>query len=233
MWNNKFKAITFSIDDGCASDKQVIEIFNEYGIKGTFNLNSGLLGKPLITRDQKGNILERFEKTRAKDVRDIYFNHEIAVHTRTHKDNLLTSCAEEIIDQVESDRIALEKLVGYKIVGMAYPCGFCDERVANVIGEKTPIKYARTIEATYRFDMQTDLMRFNPTIWWGDERLFDLSERFLKLETEIPQLFYIWGHSFELERGQAISFDKLEKLCVLLSNKQDIFYGTNKETILI
>ena len=36
------KYFIFSIDDGTVYDKKVIEIFNKYNIKATFNLNSGL-----------------------------------------------------------------------------------------------------------------------------------------------------------------------------------------------
>lgn len=41
MWNGKKKAVTFSFDDGVTQDIRLIEIFNKYGLKGTFNLNSG------------------------------------------------------------------------------------------------------------------------------------------------------------------------------------------------
>ena len=44
MFNGKLKAVTFSYDDGVTQDKRLIEIFNKYGLKATFNLNSGLLG---------------------------------------------------------------------------------------------------------------------------------------------------------------------------------------------
>ena len=44
MWNGKKKAITFSFDDGTIQDVRLIEILNKYGLKGTFNLNSSLLG---------------------------------------------------------------------------------------------------------------------------------------------------------------------------------------------
>ena len=44
MYNGKNKAITFSYDDGLMQDIRMIEIFNKYNLKGTFNLNSGLLG---------------------------------------------------------------------------------------------------------------------------------------------------------------------------------------------
>ena len=44
MWNGKKKAVTFSYDDGVMQDIRLIEIFNRYGLRATFNLNSGLLG---------------------------------------------------------------------------------------------------------------------------------------------------------------------------------------------
>ena len=45
MWNGKKKAVTFSFDDGVTQDIRLIEILNKYGLKGTFNLNSGLMAK--------------------------------------------------------------------------------------------------------------------------------------------------------------------------------------------
>ena len=36
----KFKALTFSYDDGNVADRRLVEIFNRYGMKGTFNLCS-------------------------------------------------------------------------------------------------------------------------------------------------------------------------------------------------
>ena len=35
------KALTLSYDDGSIYDRKLIEIMNKYGLKGTFNLNSG------------------------------------------------------------------------------------------------------------------------------------------------------------------------------------------------
>ena len=37
----KFKALTFSFDDGVVQDQKLIDIFNRNGLKGTFNLNTG------------------------------------------------------------------------------------------------------------------------------------------------------------------------------------------------
>ena len=38
------KALTFSYDDGVTQDKRLIKILNKYGLKCTFNINSGLFG---------------------------------------------------------------------------------------------------------------------------------------------------------------------------------------------
>ena len=45
IFGGKNKALTFSYDDGVTQDVRLIEIFNKYGLRATFNLNSGLLGK--------------------------------------------------------------------------------------------------------------------------------------------------------------------------------------------
>lgn len=43
-FNGKKKAITFSYDDGVTQDIRLIELLDKYGLKCTFNLNSGLQG---------------------------------------------------------------------------------------------------------------------------------------------------------------------------------------------
>ena len=48
MWNGKKKAITFSFDDGVTQDRRLVEIFNKYGLKATFNLNSELLDRKSV-----------------------------------------------------------------------------------------------------------------------------------------------------------------------------------------
>ena len=60
MWNGKNKALTFSFDDGVRQDKRLIEIFDKYGLKCTFNLNSGLLGKDIYL-EREGVRVEHFK----------------------------------------------------------------------------------------------------------------------------------------------------------------------------
>lgn len=133
MWNGMKKAVTFSYDDGVTQDRRLIKIFDKYGLKATFNLNSGLLGTAnLLVRE---DVTVSHCKSRACEVKEIYKNHEIAAHTLTHP-SLPRLSDEEIVEQVEKDRLALSELAGYEVLGMAYPGGGpnCDERVADIVG---------------------------------------------------------------------------------------------------
>ena len=227
----KKKAITFSYDDGVTQDIRLIELLNKYGLKCTFNLNSELLSKKgMLIRE--GKRIAHY-KIHAEDVKNIYEGHEVAVHTLTHPN--LTQCDDkEIIHQVETDRLNLSGLVGYEVVGMAYPCGGVnnDDRVASIIKENTGVKYSRTITSNNCFDLQENLYRFNPTVYHLNcEEMMQSGREFIELKTEEPKVFYIWGHSYEMDYG-ADYWVKLEEFFKLISNKEDIFYGTNKEVLL-
>lgn len=230
MWNGKSKAITFSFDDGVIQDVRAIEILNKYNLKATFNLNSSLLGIPVYFQDGDKNITRN--KIKPCDIKEVYCGHEVAVHTLTHP--RLTDFDESvIIHQVETDRKVLSELCGYEVIGMTYPCGGVnnDDRVARIIREKTGVKYARTITSTYKFDLQKNLYRFNPSVYYSENNLFDIVNNFLTFNGDRHQLLYIWGHTFEMD-DNLISWDKFEDLCKMISNKKDIFYGTNKEVLL-
>ena len=230
-WNGKNKAITFSFDDGVTQDIRLIELFNKYGIKGTFNLNSSLLGlKSELVRND--NVISH-NKVQASEVAKIYAGHEVAVHTLTHP-NLTQQDEQTVIWQVERDRLNLSDLVGYEVCGMAYPCGGVnnDDRVAEIIKKNTGVKYSRTITSSDNFDLQTNLHRFNPSVYYIEiDKLFKMGRDFIDLNTDEPKLFYIWGHSYEMD-AQFISWEKFEEFLKMISNKDDIFYGTNTEVLL-
>ena len=228
-FNGKKKAITFSYDDGVTQDIRLIELFNKYGLKCTFNLNSGLLGKP-------GQLLRegvdvRHDKISPERVREIYATHEVATHAVTHP--YLTRLTDaEIIREIEDDRIRLSELVGYEVVGHAYPMGDCDRRVADLLRDHTGVKYARTVVSTHNFDIQTDLHLFNPTVYHHREmdEMFRLGEEFLNLKTDEPKLFYIWGHAYEFDIHN--DWKRFEEFLEMISGRDDIFYGTNKECLI-
>lgn len=229
-WNGKNKAVTFSFDDGVTQDIRLVEMFNKYGLKGTFNLNSDLLSRD-GSLERNGRIV-RHDKIAVSEVAHVYAGHEVAVHTLTHP-NLTTLPEEEIVRQVERDRLALSEMAGYEVVGMAYPCGGVnnDDRVAAIIKERTGVRYARTITSTNSFDEQENLYRFNPSVYYIAEDLEEVVDRFLSLEADRPRLLYIWGHSYEMD-AQYITWEEFERICQKLAGHEDIFYGTNREVLL-
>ena len=229
MFNGKNKAVTFSYDDGVTQDIRLIDLFNKYGLKGTFNINSGYLG-------QSGELIRegvhvRHDKVAPDMLRGIYEGHEVATHSVTHPD--LTKLSDEaIIREIEDDRIKLSELVGYDVVGHAYPFGTCNRRVADILDTRTGVKYARTVVSTHNFDIQTDLQLFNPTVYHHREmdEMFRLGEEFLNLKTDEPKLFYIWGHAYEFDIHN--DWKRFEEFLEMISHREDIFYGTNAECLL-
>lgn len=232
MWNGKKKAVTFSFDDGVTQDIRLVEILNKYHLKGTFNLNSSKFGLPSEPwKTDKGEVPRPI--IHASQVKTLYAGHEVAVHTLTHP-NLTILSEEAIIWQVGQDQKVLSELCGYPVIGMAYPCGGVnnDERVAAIIRENTSIRYSRTITSTLTFETQKEnLLRFNPTLHFLNPKTEEVVDEFLALETDEPQVLYIWGHSYELDYDES-RWERFEKLCEKLSGRADIFYGTNKEVLL-
>ena len=107
----KAKALTMSYDDGKIQDERLIGIFNKYGIKGTFNLNYGLM-----EREQEP---PRIPGSR---VAELYKGHEVATHTMTHP--TIERCPlTEVAGEILEDRKGLEELTGQLVRGHAYPNG--------------------------------------------------------------------------------------------------------------
>lgn len=218
MFKGKLKAVTLSYDDGREQDARLVELFNRYGLKATFNLNTELAGME--------------NRIPVSDFSEIYFGHEVAVHTLTHPRLDDLDSDEEITRQIEEDRKNLEKIVGYPVCGMAYPYGEPTDggRVLKLVRESTKIKYSRGTTPTYNFELQDDLLDFRPTIHHGEfDKLMHLAYEFIEMKPDTPKLFYVWGHSYEFDYENGNCWSKMEEFCKLISGRDDIFYGTNRE----
>ncbi len=227
---NKLKAFTLSYDDGITQDIRLIEMLAKYNLKCTFNLNSQLLGtKGILIRNDKR--IAHY-KIHPEDVKYVYDGHEVAVHTLTHP-TLTMLDNDEVVRQVEVDRQRLSELTGYEVFGMAYPNGPYDDRVVELLRSRTGVKYSRTVECTGDFEPQSELLAFKPTAYHleGFNHLMELAKRFVELETDRPQIFYLWGHTYEMDYEEDY-WVKLEELFKFISGRDDIFYGTNSEVLL-
>lgn len=240
MFNGKMKAITFSYDDGVTQDRRLVEIFNKYGLKATFNINSELLGKSgsLNSLIIRGKVIDH-NKIEPEEVGTLYVGHEVAVHTLTHPNLTKIEDDAEVIRQVEEDRKNLSRLAGYEVIGMAYPCGGVnsDERVAKLIRENTGVKYARNITERRDIEPYTDLYLYKPSYYHAPgiesdwQRFVKACRDFVEMTPDSPKVLYIWGHSYELDEVPG-RWEEFEQLCAYLSGREDIFYGTNKEILL-
>ncbi|MBQ9766841.1 MAG: polysaccharide deacetylase family protein [Lachnospiraceae bacterium] len=224
MWNNKKKAFTLSYDDGITQDIRFVELLNRYGLKCTFNLNSGIQTKANFWANKDGIITYRMNM---EGLKELYAGHEIAVHSLTHPD--LTKLDEETIyNELYRDKVNLEAFFGTEVTGMAYPYGTHDEKVRSIV-KKAGLHYARTVHSTNAFDLPWDLLQLPATCHHDAENLMDLAKQFVESETDTPQLFYVWGHSYEFDFKQ--SWDRIEEFFQYISGRDDIFYGTNTEVL--
>lgn len=229
MAHDKKKFLTFSYDDGVTQDKRLVKIFNKYGLKATFNINSELLGTPGYLRRE--NMWISHNKIEPEEAAQVYRGHEVAVHTLTHP-HLPELTDDEVVRQIEEDRVNLERLTWQKVEGMAYPGGGLthDDRVVELIRTRTKMRYCRTTISSYSFDVQNDLLQFKPTVYHLEfDKMMELGEKFLSLNAEDIQIYYIWGHSYEFDYYD--TWDKFEQFCKMMSGRDDIFYGTNKEVL--
>ena len=223
----RLKAVTLSYDDGMDQDIRLIEIMKKNGLKGTFNLNSGLYAPEGTVYPEDQIWVRRMSRSQAIQ---LYKNSgmEVAVHGKEHpylEQLPVNLCTLDIMQ----DRENLEEEYDVIVRGMAYPYGTFNDEVVALLKE-LGFQYARTVNESCNFDVQTDLLRFKPTCHHDNARLFELAEQFLSMEPEEPQIFYIWGHSYEFDGNE--NWDRIEELCRMLAGRDDIFYGTNAEVLL-
>ena len=219
------KALTFSYDDGTLQDRRLAALFRKYGLKATFNLNSGAFDE--VQHGSHGGFSVNFSRVHAGEVRDLYASFEVASHTLTHP--ILTDIPdEEIRRQVREDIAAISRLTKKPVTGFAYPCGAYNEHVLDLLQEMG-IRYARTVEDHHTFALPENFLAWHPTCHDHDEAAMPLADTFVNSTDEELRLFYIWGHSFELDKDDMDRWQAMEKLCAFLAEREDIWYATNGE----
>lgn len=203
------KFFIFSIDDGTIYDKKVIDIFNKYHIKATFNLNSGL-GNFVWYLD--GKPIERFDLNKNPH---LYDGHEVASHSLTHPH--MTMCPnEEIVRQVGEDIVNLEKIFKRDVHTFAFPFHDADDRCINIIKHLHNIKIIRISDLDQSFKMP-DRYHVRITSLNVDEAV-NLVDDFIKDET--AELFVFVSHAYDFEVNH--TYDKLEELCQKVISQNDI-----------
>lgn len=205
----KHKVLTMSYDDGKEEDRKLVDIFNKYGMKGTFNLNAG------IDWDEKRIPLDEYK--------ELYKGHEVASHTYTHP--TIERCPiDQVIAQVIEDRKVLEKIMGYPVRGMAYPNGSYTKEIQEIL-PKLGIQYSRVVGNSDNFGMPENYMEWKATCH-HNHNLLELGQQFVDLfKKQYLYMMYVWGHSYEFTDRN--NWEVVEEFCKLVGNREDIWYATN------
>ena len=210
----KHKVLTMSYDDGKLSDRKLVAIFNQYGIKGTFHLNSGLIdGDP--------------HRVPASEIHELYQGHEVAVHTLTHP--TIARCPmEQVVQQILEDRKNLERLVGYTVRGLSYPNGSYNQAIQSMLPH-VGIEYSRVVGSSESFELPDNLFAWQATCHHKHD-LIRLGEEFAALhKTQYLYMMYVWGHSYEFDNDG--NWDLIEQFCRNMNRREDVWYATNIEIV--
>lgn len=184
------KIFLISFDDGTVWDRRFVRLLNKYGMKATFNLNSGL-------EDFVWYYEDRFPVRRQilSESVDLYRGHEIASHS-LHHHWLNTLTPPQLSREVGDDCAALKALFGLKEIGFGVPFTACGEREVNII--KKHVRYIRLSEFSDSFAPPADPYHIPIHALYNQPDIREKIARFAQSSLPVS-LFVMAGHSYELE----------------------------------
>lgn len=218
--NGLKKAFTLSYDDGCYDDIRLLGMMSSRGIRGTFNISSG------ITRPEGQEPLGAWERMTPSELENYDREGiEVAVHGVRHRD--FTKISEsELIYEIMADKSAIERRFSRVIRGAAYPYGSFDDRSVEAL-RRCGIKYCRTVWSDDSLKMPADWLRLRPSCHHSDPKLGEMTERLLGEETPERRMLYVWGHTPEFRRDS--NWELMERLLDRVAGRKDVWYATNIE----
>ena len=223
----KDKAFTISYDDGVRSDLRLVDLMRQYGIRGTFNVNS-----EVFLSAEERNKKRTHPVMDAEELRAFYQNNrdlvEIAAHGATH--GYFPWIAQDAAAwDLISDRKCIEDLLGVPCRGFAYPYGQTDDKTVEAL-RVCGFRYARTTPRTHKFNLPADPFRWDCTAKHTDPALMADARAFVDLPRrygKTPYLFSVWGHSYEFDDDD--NWNVIEELFAFMGGREDIWYCTNIE----
>ena len=209
-------------DDGVINDIRVIELCRKYGAKATFNLNPGLMGdergKNRWINEEKGIwSYNGFAcgKLAKKDIREVYEGFEVASHCWKHE---IADCypVEEWIRSAVDTRKFLEDIVQKPGPGFAWPCGRTTPETVQALRE-AGFAYGRTTENVEDITRSEDAMALPSNCHFSNNKFFELYE---KAKADNVEVFYFWGHSYEMYEYDKL-WERYEYKLKYISNDPD------------
>lgn len=219
----KAKAFNISYDDGVIQDIRFVELLNRYGLKGTFNLNYGLMRSGFTWEHECGMTVRRIPE---EQVAAVYEGHEIASHSFTHPyfDNAAET---DILRELGSDKFFLEKLFDREVAGYATPFYYCSDLMADCV-RHCGFLYARISEETNDYSIPTDFYRWKGSKFHWDADLEAFVQGFLETDQELA-LCQLVGHSYDLDVMDL--WETMERICRWVSDNSDVWPATHIELV--
>ena len=219
----KKKAFNVTYDDGVLQDVRFVELLNQYGLKGTFNLNSALMENEFEWIHEKGCVVKRLKMD---VVKSLYVGHEVASHTLNHP-YMHDLSKEGVMWELSQDKKNLEAIFGKEIKGFAVPFDYYSELIEECVKE-CGFAYGRVSEMSYSFHPQNDYYNWKATVFHCEDALEDLMKQFIETDEELA-LFQIVGHSYDLDTENM--WDRMENVFRIISGQGDILPMTTIEII--
>ena len=218
----KAKVFTMSYDDGIFQDYRLIDIMKKNGLKGTFNINAGIISPEDAT--------DNYQRLSEKQVKELYLPNgfEVALHTYTHP-TLTGLPIERITYEYLKDKEELERIFGVIIRGSAYPNSRYNDDVLHAL-KSCGVSYARGGDETESFEMPKDRLQVMPTVRHTNPKLMEFADRFVSLthmDHHPVSMFYLMGHSYEFDNDN--NWNVIEEFAEKIGGHDDIWYATNIE----
>ncbi|MCQ2770426.1 MAG: polysaccharide deacetylase family protein [Clostridia bacterium] len=219
--DGKQYALTFSYDDGCRQDRRLVELFNKYGFKATFNLFTNNLN-----HEDPGSI-------QGSELAELYKGHEIACHAYHHP-HLERMTISAQYEEIIKDKEYLESCVGYIIRGMAFPFGTWNDDTLTAM-KTAGIEYSRTVNSTGKLTIPESYATWAPTCHHSESEgpIRQFIYNIEKAPWRAGGLLYIWGHSYEFDQKDAVvNWEEMDRrLAMLAEHKDNIWSCTNVEVM--
>lgn len=221
LWpDGKRVALTSCWDDGTTHDRRLIAIFNEHGLKASFNLCSGKFGL-----DARQSAWKAF--VREDEVATLYAGHEVCSHTVDHP-RIWSVPVDQLRWEILEDRRRLEALVGYPVRGFVIPYGWAtgyDQTMEFV--RHCGFRYLRHTAGIPEFELPADFMDWHPTGHCSAD-LPQLWASMRRRSLDQPgQLFYFWGHSYEFDDD--LGWAGIEAFAKLAGETPGVYHATKGE----
>ena len=219
----KSKAFNVTYDDGVQQDVRFVALLNQYGLKGTFNLNSQLMEQEFEWVHESGMVVKRLS---ADAVRHLYDGHEIASHTLTHP-YMHDKSEDEIMWELAEDKRRLEEIFGREVAGFGVPFDYYSHTIAQCV-KRCGFEYGRMSEESRGYSPHQDPYYWRTGIFHLSDDLQYYVDGFLKTEEELA-LCQIVGHSYDLDAADL--WEKMEGIFRRVSENEDILPMTHIEIV--